>query len=114
MVVADAVEGPTLETGGVPLRLLILLGIGWLVLRTSQKVTRWFRLRDSGLIDALIEANAAQYRPGMEAVDYELRDRTAAKRKLVAEKLAEHRRRLEMPVIHAVVDIHARRETGTE
>jgi hypothetical protein len=94
-------------------RLLILCAVGWLILRGSQKVTRWFRVRDTGLIDALIEANAYTYRPGMEAVDYALRDRTTAKRKLVEDKLAEHRRRLEMPVIHGLERVPARR-TGTE
>jgi len=94
-------------------RLLILCAVGWLILRGSQKVTRWFRVRDTSVIDALIEANSYTYRPGMEAVDYELRDRTRHRREQVAAKLAEYQKRLEKPIIHAVVDIHARRD-GTE
>jgi hypothetical protein len=52
------------------------------------------------LIDELIRQKGAKAIPGMETMDEGLRDRTAAKRKAIAEALLKRRRELETGLVH--------------
>ena len=89
---------------------------------------RWFwrlmpgdRGDDEACIDALIRTRGAwdatarqpKWRPGMERADGASRDRTMAQHRTIESKLSEQRRRLEAPLIHAVMPFQSRRETGT-
>lgn len=80
------------------LRLAAWIGGAYLLLVGWRLVWTWVRRKCGApdlVIDRLLEAAKARYRPGMEQVDYGLREATATKRRLRERLIGEAHRRVD-------------------